>query len=147
MCSGIQHNKTFKSLTAAELHLLSIQQRHGYVDYDIVYSDYYELIKQAIYENLSKRTKADHAYYWSKLKPRIGQIKVSDTDWWLVQDTINSFGCAEAQRKIYYLLKKLLDYTLRDELIFRNPCDKLIKIKRPTKKIKYYGLKMNLDKY
>lgn len=145
MDHGILKSKTFKNNPDAILHLERMKHRSGDVDYFIDYDNYYKLIEPSIYTDLSARTIADHKYYWKKISSCAGKIQVSKTTWWLIQEIVDQIDGTEAQRKVYNLLKKILNYAVRDELIQRNPCDKLIKLKKPLHKEKVLWTKQELE--
>lgn len=133
---GKQKCKTFSTSEDAFDHLARMRLHQGQVDFAVTYNQYYTGVLKPSIKDLSPRTKADYEYYWNKMKPFIGRIKISSTDWRLIQNTIDNFDNPEAQRKIFNIWKKMLNFAVRDGLLLKNPCNDQIQRKQIIRKPK-----------
>ena len=134
--SDKQRTKTFPTREEAVDHLARMRLNNGSRDYSVTYSTYYNAVVKPTLKDFAARTKSDYRYYWNKMKPLIGNKKIAKTDWRLVQNTINAFETAESQRKVFNILRKILDYAVRDEILQSNPCTKQIQRKQIIRKQK-----------
>ncbi|MDO5329049.1 MAG: site-specific integrase [Coriobacteriia bacterium] len=135
--NGKRCSKRLKTYKQATEHLAKMRLRAGQCDYDITYYKYYKGVVETTYKELSPNTINEYKTAWNTLEPKIGHLRICDTNWRLVQNTINSYKSWTRQFRALKLWRKIINLAMRDDIINSNPTSdiKLTKPKKVDKKL------------
>lgn len=122
----------YGTLEDAEVELLRKELEHttGKRRRNLTWSQFWEAVVVPSMDDLSERTRADYTWLWdAQLKQRIGDCKVSDTNFSMCDRVIGSIEAPSVQRYTARLWKKMCNMAVRKEMLDRCPIDRGIKYK------------------
>lgn len=132
-------SKVVPTYTDATRLLARLRLQCGHVDSSISLVHYYNNVIEPTFSRLAKRTAFDYRYTWEKIRPIIGDCKISEITKYDIQKTIDKFTSPKMQQKVFVLLRKILNSALDDDIIIKNPCNKNIRrLKIKPKKKRLY---------
>lgn len=123
----------FASYKDADARLLDIQRGAATPGFGTTWGKYWEFHVGATLDGLQPKTAHEYRRQWKHdLEPRIGRLRVSETDWREVQRVIDDMPTASVQRHAFALWRKICNMAVRDRLLPSNPCDRSIRFKQST---------------
>lgn len=125
--------KTYKEATEIQANA---RLMYGGTNYNLTYNDYYNGVIKKTYNTISKRTRYQYESSWELLKPKVEKMRISDTNWRFIQNTISEFPSWSKQRKVLALWRKILNFAVRDEIIRTNPTANGVQLIKPKKREK-----------
>lgn len=127
----------FNTYQEADEKLLSIQLGMSSPKPGLDWSRYWDVHVRPTLTSLARKTEHEYVRQWEHdLKPRLGSLKICDTDWRAVQAVIDDIPSSSVQRHAFSLLRKVCNMAVRDGLMNSNPCERSIRLKQHQKRSK-----------
>ena len=122
---------------AAEIELAKhAGQRYKNVTNE-TWSEFWKSTVRPTFDNLAERTKTEYEYYWQKhLEPRIGHMRVCDTDFRLADSVLSGIKSPYNQRHSMAIWRKACNLAVRYGLLEVCPIDARTPLKPIRKKPK-----------